>query len=337
MIKEEEKIDAKENPKHQIEIMQLTRTEMYFVLSNSNAAMANALRRIMLSEVPTLAIDVVNVYENTSAFHDEFIAHRLGLVPIDSRNVDRYEFREKCNCKETCSKCTIEYTIEVKCSNNLPNISVTHYDIQPVDQSPGIPLPIRLAKKRNNKIKKQPIPIVTLSSNQALHMKLVATKGIGKMHAKWIPGTVSYRIHHNLLIKHDQINKLSNENKLALANSLNKDCYTLNENTESGETELTLNDKMSVVMAENCIQVLKEMGYKDLIKIVYDETIFHFKIESSGSMPPPQILEMAMNVLEEKLSTLEPHIKQSYYSIDEVAKQLQDQGVSIYGLQLDLQ
>ncbi|SBS91979.1 DNA-directed RNA polymerase II subunit RPB3, putative (RPB3), partial [Plasmodium ovale curtisi] len=82
--------------KHEIEIKSISKNEMKFILYNSNTALANALRRIMLSEVPTLAVDIVNVYENTSPFHDEFIAHRIGLIPIDSRNIKSYEFRERC-------------------------------------------------------------------------------------------------------------------------------------------------------------------------------------------------------------------------------------------------
>lgn len=320
--------------KHQIEITQLTKNVIRFTLSNSNASMANAIRRIILAEVPTLAIDIVNVYENTSAFHDEFLAHRLGLIPIDSIKVNEYEFREKCKCKETCSKCTIEYKIEVTC-NNSNSMPISHFDIEAVDRNPNIPMPIPNRQLDGNI--ENAIPIVTLAKNQSLHLKLVATKGIGKMHAKWIPANVTYRIAHKVLINHAAIDKLPKDHKIMLMKNLDKRSYNIEESGgDRGDIHLKLNDRMSVVMAESCIDVLKELGHKELIKIVYDETKFHFYVESIGSLPPEKIVEMALDVLDSKLKALEPQIKTSFYSIDEVAKQMKEQGVSIYGVQLDL-
>jgi len=47
-----------------------------------DAPLANALRRILLAEVPTIAIETVYIYENTSIIQDEILSHRLGLIPI---------------------------------------------------------------------------------------------------------------------------------------------------------------------------------------------------------------------------------------------------------------
>lgn len=47
-----------------------------------DAPVANALRRILLSEVPSVAIETVYIHDNTSIVQDEVLSHRMGLVPI---------------------------------------------------------------------------------------------------------------------------------------------------------------------------------------------------------------------------------------------------------------
>lgn len=53
-----------------------------FSLIGVDASIANAFRRILLAEVPTLAIEFVYVHNNTSLVQDEVLAQRLGLVPL---------------------------------------------------------------------------------------------------------------------------------------------------------------------------------------------------------------------------------------------------------------
>lgn len=78
-------------------------------------AIANALRRVIISEIPTMAIESVFVINNTSIIPDEVLSHRLGLIPIkaDARrfeflsgestdlNTIVFELREKCRAEKT--------------------------------------------------------------------------------------------------------------------------------------------------------------------------------------------------------------------------------------------
>lgn len=58
-----------------------------FVLKGTDPSVANALRRTILVGVPTIAIDLVEIENNTTVLNDEFIAHRLGLIPLISNKV----------------------------------------------------------------------------------------------------------------------------------------------------------------------------------------------------------------------------------------------------------
>lgn len=64
-----------------------------YEIHNVDVSLVNSLRRIMWAEIPTMAIELVEIMINDSQIHDEFIAHRLGLIPIDSTLVDKMKFR----------------------------------------------------------------------------------------------------------------------------------------------------------------------------------------------------------------------------------------------------
>lgn len=56
--------------------------EIVFDMVGVDAPIANALRRILLSEVPSVALETVWISKNTSIIQDEIFAHRLGLIPL---------------------------------------------------------------------------------------------------------------------------------------------------------------------------------------------------------------------------------------------------------------
>ncbi len=52
----------------------------------------------MIAEVPTMAIDFVEVERNSTVLHDEYIAHRLGLVPLSSSSHKEFKYQAECDC-----------------------------------------------------------------------------------------------------------------------------------------------------------------------------------------------------------------------------------------------
>ena len=62
-----------------------------------------------------MAIDLVEISENTSALHDEYLAHRCGLIPLVSHDIDRYVYPKDCDCYTAdCPKCSVHFKIVVK-------------------------------------------------------------------------------------------------------------------------------------------------------------------------------------------------------------------------------
>lgn len=81
------KLSHKEYSKRiKIEIIKKEGMDMEFDLIGVHPSLANAFRRILISEVPTMAIEKVYIYNNTSIIQDEVFAHRLGLIPLKARS-----------------------------------------------------------------------------------------------------------------------------------------------------------------------------------------------------------------------------------------------------------
>jgi len=64
-----------------------------FTLSDINISLANAIRRTILSDIPTLAFDAENkdyckIDKNTGRLHNEILKHRLCCIPIHMNELD---------------------------------------------------------------------------------------------------------------------------------------------------------------------------------------------------------------------------------------------------------
>ncbi|RLI35275.1 DNA-directed RNA polymerase subunit D, partial [Candidatus Bathyarchaeota archaeon] len=107
----------------QIRIINKDENFIRFIVEGISPAMANALRRIMLAEVPTMAIDEVVILENSSVLHDEILALRLGLIPLKT-DLEAYNLPEECSCKSEfgCNLCRTTLTLNVEAGDEVKTV-----------------------------------------------------------------------------------------------------------------------------------------------------------------------------------------------------------------------
>lgn len=120
-----------------VKIRELRDDYAKFELRDTDASMANALRRVMIAEVPTIAIDLVEIEVNSSVLNDEFIAHRLGLIPLTSERAMSMRFSRDCDACDgdgQCEFCSVEFHLRAKCHSDQ-TLDVTSKDLYSSDHT----------------------------------------------------------------------------------------------------------------------------------------------------------------------------------------------------------
>mmetsp|Transcript_37263 Transcript_37263/g.49116 ORF Transcript_37263/g.49116 Transcript_37263/m.49116 type:complete len:263 (+) Transcript_37263:90-878(+) len=166
-----------------VEILELRDDFMKFILSETDTSVANAFRRILQAEIPTLAIDLVTIEENSSVLQDEFLAHRLGLIPLRFNGDVGQSFRHnlECDCDDYCSNCAVEFTLNVRFNEkaahrpeherDLP-LTVTTLDLH--SSNPEVqPVHFGSVEEQQNS-QDQGICILKLAKGQEIKLKAIA-------------------------------------------------------------------------------------------------------------------------------------------------------------------
>jgi len=144
-----------------IEVNREKDNRLEFLLKGGNVSFANLIRRFGMGQVPVFAIDRVTFYENGSAMFDEYLAHRLGQIPLVSdsgRATDEVGFTLEASGPSTV------YSREMKSTDAKIKAAVAD------------------------------IPLLKLLEGQNLRLEAKARRGIGRTHAKFQPGLISYEI-----------------------------------------------------------------------------------------------------------------------------------------------
>jgi len=133
-----------------------------FAAKDITPVFANTVRRYVMNRVPVLSIDTVTFYDNTTSMWDEYIAHRLGMMPIVT-------------------------------PENLPASAEVVFSLD--ESGPKVVYAKDLkSSDKGIKIAQDEIVVVTLGQNQHVRLEAKAVLGTGSKHGKFQAGLISYGI-----------------------------------------------------------------------------------------------------------------------------------------------
>ncbi|XP_076022850.1 DNA-directed RNA polymerases I and III subunit RPAC1 [Genypterus blacodes] len=285
-----------------IDIVSMDESSMEFDMVGIDAAIANSFRRILLAEVPTMAIEKVFIYNNTSIVQDEVLSHRLGLIPIRA-DPRLFEYRNTVSEEESAEEegseiDTIQLQLKIKCSRNpravkdssdpqelYLNHMVYSKDIKwvPIGNQADVFSDTVIGPVHDD------ILIAQLRPGQELDIIMHCVKGVGKDHAKFSPvATASYR----LLPEISLMEHVEGEKAERLKQCFSQGVIGL-EDVNGKKVAKVVNSRLDTCSRE----VLRHDDLKNVVKLARVRDHFIFTVESTGILPPHVLVTEAIKIL----------------------------------------
>lgn len=198
--------------------------EKIIVRMPAQVSLANALRR-SVNEIKTLAIDEVEIYKNDSALYDEFIANRIGLIPLKTE----VSMNDKTE-------------VQLKLSKTGPGVVVAGNLEGTAD------------------VVYSSIPITLLEKGQELEVVASARLGTGAQHEKHTPGLCFYRHLSLVNSKNAQVARLVEQSKGVISPEKHKDGW-LGDFDEATIDEIERLETGSVQDADEMLLFIESFGH----------------------------------------------------------------------------
>jgi len=321
-----------------VKVLDLEENNMRFEVKDTDCSTVNSLRRVIIGEVVTMAIDLVTFEENTSCVNDEILAHRLGLVPIrysyrpektklredmtrqeasamsSDRDIQRrFRHTRDCDCDGYCDFCAATLSLDVKYNEvvmKLPEHEreapyvVTTLDLKCPD--PDIKAVHFVSQKEENDGHDTGIAIVKLAKGQEIKLTCIAKLGCGKEHAKWTP--VSKCVFRPVPIyawDTAAIRALTPALRDVIVQVCPAGVLGYADDRDREEIEVK-NEAAILDFADDIHALTKTLNNgKSLLDARASTTDFIFDVESLGSIPVDDVVLCGLNELKRKLGNLQ--------------------------------
>jgi DNA-directed RNA polymerase subunit D len=279
-----------------VSIISQTEDTIRFLLEGVSTAFTNTLRRTIVSEVPTMTVEDIFYFDNSSLISDEILANRIGFIPLKT-DLDNYILPEDCDCEAElgCPKCRAVLTMDVE----TPDNSITVYSGDLIPDDP------------NTAPASESIVLAKLANGQSIKFEAYAELGQGKVHSKWSP--VSMCVYQNVSLV-----PISDKVK---AEECVSDC---------GDAAVIVKEHLKIIDIQKfeSFKRCRELVPREIIIENLKQDEFLFTVESTGALPPKRIVQEAIKMLKQKLAILSDKVDKEdlYDEISDFAKPEIDEG-----------
>jgi DNA-directed RNA polymerase I and III subunit RPAC1 len=297
---------------------------MTFEMKGVGPAIANAFRRILLAEVPTMAIEKVFVVNNTSVIPDEVLAHRLGLVPL-AVDPSLFEFRNEGDAANEHN--TVVMRLAMRCTRGadgeMRNAVVTSGDLEWLPLGSALPeetdAKLTAFSKSQSSLLQAPaeavhadILLAKMRPGQEIELEAHAVKGKGKTHAKWSPvGTAWYELCPEIVtlepLHGDEAEAYIAAVHPPEATRERQTCFALS--ADARRTLRVPNRRGCWYCREKVRTMSGDARWAPYVQLRRIKEHYLFTIESVGQMPPDTLFTEAVDILREKCLRLNVNLE----------------------------
>lgn len=294
-----------------------------FDIINLSPVIANTIRRIILDDVPTIAIDTVVIHENTSIIADEIFSHRLGLVPM---NIDPRLFEYHEEGDQIHERNTVVFKLDVTAPATYPGSFSDEVPQWFYVYSRDICwVPIGGQKEWLLKQEVRPgmstvpapldpdILLAKLAPGQRIYCEIYCHKGTGRLHAKFQPvGTAWYKMKTQIALDKEALlqHPVIDGNVDKLVEKLHGVCPVnvfadVDRQLDIEDFNVRYSDRVKAcTLCRECISAFTDEQNQCGVRIELIKTHLVFTIESCSWYRARDIYLEALTVMQQKATLL---------------------------------
>ncbi|MGY8701523.1 MAG: hypothetical protein ACKVHH_02300 [Candidatus Poseidoniales archaeon] len=277
------------------------------LITDTDAAQANAIRRTILTDVPKMAISKVRFelgqtqdqkgeyFESVNALPDEVIAHRLAMIPIPTY-LDEFVFPEDDPANEglpedqwgsPASQIIYHCSIRGSSSENKEETkTVRAGDLNVLGETK-----LQISESH------QDIPLTILLHGQYLEFYAYATLGRGRDHAKWAPAS-AVSFHQR------EVAVLNNKKKAKLLFDLDLGISQADFGKDGRVEGVDMVEKVRKAMAQVSRGTGREADFDNAITLEKVDGEFIFSFDTDGALSPEVVFNQACEALSSRFVLL---------------------------------